>query len=296
MSIKTNFYDGQSYLPQDMINPWKSLLDDGVFNVSSGALAPSANSPANLSANIAAGAAIKNGYYIKSDAAVNIPITSNTSGYNRIDIIVLEVDPDNKVTSIKAVQGAPSSSPTAPLPTANQLKIAEVSVGNNVSVINTENITDKRINVDLFGSQLAAFMNYCYARSSVDINLPNATYVDIPLNTNMNDPQNMHSITVNNTRITIPKSGNYAIVGIVVFAADTTGRREIQIRLNGGEYIAGTAAPATNTNQGIIASTIRYLNAGDYIELMALQSSTKSLKALTFYNYAPSLSVQRIGG
>jgi hypothetical protein len=153
--IKTNYFDGTGYTAADDVAPWASLLTGGVFDISSGAFQTNAHSPANLSVDVQPGAAIKNGYYIKSDAVENVPIIANTSGYNRIDIIVLDVDEINKVTTIKTVQGTPSSSPTAPLPASNQLKIAEVSVGNNVSVINTGNITDKRVNVDILGSSLA---------------------------------------------------------------------------------------------------------------------------------------------
>lgn len=155
MAIKTSYYDGQSYTAADDVAPWKSLLEDGIFNVASGALAVTQNTTPNLSVNVAAGSCIESGYYIKSDSVVNVPIVANVSGFNRIDIIVVEINASTKVTTIKAVQGTGSSAPTAPIPTSTQLKLADVSVGNNVSVINTVNITDKRINVDLFGNQLA---------------------------------------------------------------------------------------------------------------------------------------------
>jgi hypothetical protein len=163
LAIKINFLDGLSYLPQDLINQMKSLLNDGVYSVSGGALNVLAHSPANLSVDVQIGSAQLKGYYINSDTIVNVAIAANTSGYNRIDIIVLEINTTTKATTFKAVQGTPSSSPTAPLPTNTstimQFKLAEVYVGNNVSVINQVNITDKRINVDLFGAQLAEKAN-----------------------------------------------------------------------------------------------------------------------------------------
>lgn len=155
MTIKTNYFSG-SYFQPDLITPQKSLLTDGVYGVASGAFAASQHSPANLSVDIAVGALQKNGYYANSDTIENPAITANTSGYNRKDIIVANVDTLGEVTTIIAVVGTPSSSPTAPLPAANQLLLQEVFVGNNVSVINTANITDKRVDVDLFEGQLAA--------------------------------------------------------------------------------------------------------------------------------------------
>lgn len=155
MTIKTNYFDGTSYSAIDAVAPWAALLTDGIFGTSSGDLNVLAHSPANLSVDIQTGQGFKNGYFFNSDSIVNVPIAANTSGYNRIDLIVANVDITNKVTTFTTVQGTPSSSPTAPLPTVNQLVLAQAYVGNNVSVINQSNVTDLRQNVDLFGNQVA---------------------------------------------------------------------------------------------------------------------------------------------
>jgi len=155
MSIKTNFLNGGSYLPQDLVNSQASLLTDGVYGVSSEVFLVSANSPADLSVNVAAGASNLKGLYTKSDSIVNVLIAANTSGYNRIDTIVIEIDTSLGTTTLKAIQGIPSSSPVASTLSSTQLELAQILVGNNVSVLNTNIITDKRVNVDLFGSQLA---------------------------------------------------------------------------------------------------------------------------------------------
>lgn len=159
MTIKTNYFDGNSYAAVDAVAPWAALLTDGIFGTSSGDLNVLAHSPANLSVDIQPGQGLKNGYFFNSDSIANVPIAANTSGYNRIDLIVANVDITNKVTTFTTVQGTPSSSPTAPLPNANQLVLAQAYVGNNVSVINQSNVTDVRQDVDLFGSQLAGKTN-----------------------------------------------------------------------------------------------------------------------------------------
>lgn len=168
MTIKTNYFDGNSYAAVDAVAPWAALLTDGIFGTSSGDLNVLAHSPANLSVDIQPGQGLKNGYFFNSDSIVNVPIPANTSGYNRIDLIVANVDITNKATTFTTVQGTPSSSPTAPLPNANQLVLAQVYVGNNVSVINQSNVTDVRQNVDLFGNQVAG-----------KANLNDATMVDL---------------------------------------------------------------------------------------------------------------------
>ena len=143
--IKTNYIDGQQYTAADDIAPWKNLLDDGVFDATNGKLLVSANSPADLSVDVSIGAANKNGLFVNSDAITNVPITANTSGYNRIDIIVVDVGVSP--VAIKAVAGTGSSSPAAPLPNGNQLVLAEIFVGNNASTIEATAITDKRVMV-----------------------------------------------------------------------------------------------------------------------------------------------------
>lgn len=169
MTIRTNFFDDPTqHTNLDLVSEKMSLLTDGVFG---SVFETTEHSPANLSVDVAAGSAMKNGYYVKSDSIANPAITANTSGYNRKDIIVLEVDTTLKMTTIKVIMGTPSSSPTAPLPAVNQLLLQEIFVGNNVSVINTANITDKRVNVDLFGGQLAGLSHKIVVQATRATNL-----------------------------------------------------------------------------------------------------------------------------
>lgn len=153
MTIRTNYFDDTSYSTLDAVAPWASMLADGVFDKYSGALDVSAHSPANLSVDVAAGSCVKSGYYVKSDATENVAIASNTSGYNRIDSIVVDVDTTNKVSTIMVVQGTPSSSPVAPTLTGTKLLLANVLVGNNVSVLDDNVITDMRMNADTYTQQ-----------------------------------------------------------------------------------------------------------------------------------------------
>lgn len=145
MTIKTNYFDGATYAAIDDVAPFASLLSDGVYNVVGGSLKVTAHTPNNLSVDVAVGKAIKNGYFISSDAVVNVTINSNVSGNNRIDIIVLNIDATGKITTIITVQGTPNANPTAPLPLPNQLVLAQVYVGNNTSSIITANIDDIRV-------------------------------------------------------------------------------------------------------------------------------------------------------
>jgi hypothetical protein len=142
LSIVTNYFDGNTYTGANDREAWDNIQSDGV--ISSSDFLVSENSPADLSVDVAAGVAFRGGYFINSDAVENVAITANTSGFNRIDLIVLNIDTVAKATIVIAVAGVASGSPVAPTPTATQLKLAEVLVGNGAAVINDNVITDRR--------------------------------------------------------------------------------------------------------------------------------------------------------
>ena len=130
------------YGADDFRASWAALLTAGVIN----GYAVSADSPADLAVSVASGVARvgPDGHISRDDTATSVPIGANTSGYNRIDLIVIDVGVANSATTIKAMPGIPSSSPVAPLAGDYQLALAQVLVGNNASVINSNVITDIR--------------------------------------------------------------------------------------------------------------------------------------------------------
>lgn len=149
MAVRTLFYpDGETvYQASDFMTPWDRLLNNGVF--SQGDFNISADSPADLAVSVSAGCAkVSGGYIVVSDSTVSVPIEANTSGYNRRDYIVIEVDSVNNKTSIKAVKGIPSSSPVLPTLASNQLPLATVYVGNNASAIDDNTVFDCRTFLD----------------------------------------------------------------------------------------------------------------------------------------------------
>lgn len=149
LGFRTLFFnDGKTvYQAPDFMALADCLSTDGVYK--SDALKVVANSPADLSVKVSAGRMKKsisgNGYVVTLDAAETVLINANTSGYNRIDAIVIKIDTVNSETTAIDIEGTPSSSPVAPTIPAGCLQLAEVSVGNNVSVINDNVITDKRV-------------------------------------------------------------------------------------------------------------------------------------------------------
>ena len=95
----------------------------------------------DLSVNVSSGECRIQGKYLSSPVTTNIPISANTDSYNRYDLIVVDVTGEG---SIKVIKGTPSSNPTIPSASSNQIILAKVLVGSGVSSIQSSNITDLR--------------------------------------------------------------------------------------------------------------------------------------------------------
>ena len=95
----------------------------------------------NLSVNVSSGECRIQGKYLSSSTTTNVLISANTDSYNRYDLIVVDVSGEG---SIKVIKGTPSSNPTIPSASNNQIILAQVLVGSGVSSIQSSNITDLR--------------------------------------------------------------------------------------------------------------------------------------------------------
>lgn len=111
----------------------KILIGNNAYKVSTPATP-------NMSVNVATGIAYNQGYSIYNSSNVNLTIASNTASYPRIDAIII-----NNNTEVKVIQGSPAASPVCPSCTGtNQIKLAEVYVGNAVTSIQASNVKDCR--------------------------------------------------------------------------------------------------------------------------------------------------------
>ena len=95
----------------------------------------------DLSVNVSSGECRIQGKYLSSSITTNVLISANTDSYNRYDLIVVDVSGEG---SIKVIKGTPSSNPTIPSASNNQIILAQVLVGSGVSSIQSSNITDLR--------------------------------------------------------------------------------------------------------------------------------------------------------
>lgn len=119
----------------------------------------------------------------------------------------------------------------------------------------------------------------------------------LTFNSERYDTDNIHSTVSNTSRLTATTAGKYHISGTLFFANNTTGARGLQILLNGATNIAivriptvaGTDVPALNI------STVYDLAAGDYVELIAYQTSSGALNVTASGNQSPEFMMHRVG-
>jgi hypothetical protein len=114
------------------------------------------------------------------------------------------------------------------------------------------------------------------------------------------DNQSGHSTTTNNSRWTCPAgwAGWYWAQGTFSWSNLSTGFRQVELRVNGssvnGVFGGWPAPPATGTFTQVVAFRM-FLNAGDYLELYAQQSSGASMPTYIALPVTSSLSLEYRG-
>ena len=127
------------YYTTDHISMNNNLIKEKtIFN--NGFIVSALTTP-DLSVNVSSGECRIQGKYLSSSTTTNVLISANTDSYNRYDLIVVDVSGEG---SIKVIKGTPSSNPTIPSASSNQIILAQVLVGSGVSSIQSSNITDLR--------------------------------------------------------------------------------------------------------------------------------------------------------
>jgi len=105
------------------------------------------------------------------------------------------------------------------------------------------------------------------------------------------DPLNMHSMSVNTERITVPVDGLYIVTFNGVFALNTTGTRSLCILKNAASYQAVLSSPAANLLQGFSISTLAWCVATDYLRGGIYQNSGGNLNITHEYDQSTSFRV-----
>lgn len=95
------------------------------------------------------GQAMVRGHYYSNTAEETLTIAASDPTNDRIDVIVLELDPSSNTITLEVLTGTPAGSPTAPTLTQTdagiyQIKLAEVLVQATVTGIDAGDVTDSR--------------------------------------------------------------------------------------------------------------------------------------------------------
>lgn len=137
----------------------------------------------------------------------------------------------------------------------------------------------------------------CRAYHNAAQSVPHATSTPLALNSERFDTDTIHDVVTNNTRLTCNTAGVYVITGCAVYLANATGRRMLQIRLNGTTVIADIEITAVSGGNNTVLSitSIYSLSLNDYVELVAFQDSGGALNVSSSGNISPEFSMIRVG-
>jgi hypothetical protein len=111
------------------------------------------------------------------------------------------------------------------------------------------------------------------------------------------DNDNLHDLAANTSRLTCQTPGLYRITGLVEFVSlGAAGTYQLFLRVNGSTIIAHLEVPPVNADPTGIPISVEYVLAkGDYVEVLARQSTGGNQSLLVAGNYTPEFSMSMIG-
>lgn len=138
------------------------------------------------------------------------------------------------------------------------------------------------------------------AFSSISVSITSSSATALPFDSETAEYINasFHENSTNNSRITIPAGlgGDYEVGTSIRWESNSTGYRQVYIRKNGTLPLVGSIQPAVVgqvTDQNV-SKTVR-LVAGDYLEVIVLQTSGTTLAVLYQSGLTPEFWARRTG-
>lgn len=141
-----------------------------------------------------------------------------------------------------------------------------------------------------------------FVTHNADQSIANNTSTVVAFNTEVTDAHGYHDTATNNGRLTVPAGfGGLHLIGMGFTwdAATAGGRRIGQIRhSNGTFYATGETPTSTNVANFPFLSAIVPLNlaAGDYLEVVATQTSGGALNIKSFAQQSANFWIVRLSG
>ena len=156
MAIRCGFFNSigndREYYAEDMNEPYKDLISNGVFATKSDYLQVVAQS--GMTVKVKAGRGIFGDKWFVSDSDISLTLNPSNVSLSRIDSIVVRVDrtPSVRSASIIVRTGIALSSPVAPElfrdENVTEYRLANIEVKANVTSISQSIITDTRMTED----------------------------------------------------------------------------------------------------------------------------------------------------
>jgi hypothetical protein len=126
--------------------------------------------------------------------------------------------------------------------------------------------------------------------------IANNTVTALAFNSERFDNDAIHDTVTNNGRLVCKTAGTYLITGCVEWDPNTTGGRQLTVRLNGTTAVVaqeGGAAGSLNPQQSV--TTVYALAVNDFVELLVRQTSGGALNVIASGNYSPEFSIAYLG-
>lgn len=160
MAVTYGFFDSvngdRTYNADQISDYFLKLISNGVFATPADAMQVQAAS--GMAVNVSAGWGFINCKWINNDAPYSLTLDASDVVLNRIDRVVLHLDPSTAVRSITIAvkKGAPAANPQPPTLTRVsggvwELSLAQIAVNAGASEITQAEITDERANTDVCG-------------------------------------------------------------------------------------------------------------------------------------------------
>lgn len=118
----------------------------------------------------------------------------------------------------------------------------------------------------------------CSIKETTPQSIATATDTALTADEENYDNDSMHSTATNTSRVTVQTAGRYLAAGTVEFASNSTGGRRFGFRVNGTTSYSLVSGPTSSTAAMVLSGSRTFiLAAGDYLEVMASQSSGGNL-------------------
>lgn len=137
----------------------------------------------------------------------------------------------------------------------------------------------------------------CAAYNNAAQGIPTGAWTPINFQAEYYDNGDLHDDVTNNTRLTAKLPGVYILTGSATFDIAAVGERLLSIKINNTVYIVhGTYSPPAADTTHMSIATLFHLVKGDYIELLALQTTAGNLNINAGTNDRAIFAMQQLTG